>query len=80
MSEPYCPNIAGCRLVNDPTLHIEDNNRDFYIESYCRGNNPGYSECSRYKVKNQIFFCPDFIMPDSEMTLDEILERIEQES
>jgi hypothetical protein len=80
MSEPDCPNIAGCKLVNDPGLLIEGNNREIYIESYCRGSKPGYTECRRYRIKKEIFFCPDFIMPDSELTLDEILDRIEKES
>jgi len=64
MSEPDCPNIAGCRLVNDPGLHIENNNRETYIESYYRG-------VSRATL---------IIMPDSKLTLDEIPDRIEKES
>lgn len=80
MSEPDCPNIAGCRLVNDQGVNIHTAQRQMYIESYCHGYSPGYEACCRYITKKSIFFCPDFVLPDSAMTLDEILDKIESES
>ncbi|MBE0675692.1 MAG: hypothetical protein IH591_13610 [Bacteroidales bacterium] len=77
MSDPLCPNITGCKLVNDPTFAITPESRNFYLRHYCKGIDGSFDNCQRYITKTQIFFCPDFVLPDSEMSIDEILDRIE---
>lgn len=33
----------------------------------------------RYRAKEEIYFCPDFVMPDSKMTMDEIIDKFDEE-
>lgn len=77
MSDPYCPNIEGCRLVNDPSYPLAPEQKASYLECYCMGTGPGFESCRRYTAKRELFFCPDFVLPDTRMTKDEILDRIE---
>ncbi|MDX9928794.1 MAG: hypothetical protein RBS37_02970 [Bacteroidales bacterium] len=79
MSESCCPNIGGCKLVNDREFPIDERTRKHYIGSWCHGYTPGYEACRRYIVRNTLFYCPDFILPDTTMSLDEIIDRIETE-
>ena len=80
MSDPCCPNIGGCKLVNDPEFPIDEISRERYIESWCHGCTPGYETCRRVIISKTLHFCPDFVLPDTSTPLDEILDRIETES
>lgn len=78
MSDPDCPNTTTCKLVNNIDFLEDKALRDRYIKSYCKGDNPNFEDCTRYTTKNSIHFCPDFVLPDTEMTIDEIIDKYEE--
>jgi hypothetical protein len=78
MSNPDCPNITSCALVNRNDFLIDKVLKDNYIKSYCKGSAANYAACTRYTTKNIIHFCPDFVLPDTEMTIDEIINKYEE--
>lgn len=79
MTDHHCPNMSHCRLVNSSDFPVDDTMRDDYIRTFCKGTHPGYNACRRYIVSRDLFLCPDFVLPDSIITLNDIFERIEKE-
>ena len=78
MPEADCPNMSTCKLVTDAGFIGDSMLRERYLTSYCRNEKLGYTFCNRYITKETIHFCPDFVLPDSAMTVDEIIERFEE--
>ncbi len=77
--KPNCPNMPTCFFVNTMRAKMLVNNHTDYIEKYCQGSFTAWSECTRYIVKNAINFCPDFVLPDSKMTPDEVITKFDEE-
>jgi hypothetical protein len=75
-----CPNINSCKLVNVNGFTGDESVRMKYMETYCRAGEQNWNTCSRYRVKKELNLCPDFVLPDSNMTLDEVMDRMEEES
>ncbi|HRY31978.1 MAG TPA: hypothetical protein P5531_03320 [Bacteroidales bacterium] len=78
MAENICTNLRTCPLVNKPLLPEEPERREVYLQTYCFPANNKYLECRRYIFKLKYGFCPDFLMPDSVMCEDEVLDRYEE--
>ena len=75
-----CPNINGCQVLHKEGFVKDEQMKEFYKTVYCCCCSPeGYPQCMRFRTKNTLNFCPDFILPDSDLTLDEIMERLENE-
>ena len=77
MSEPYCPNYASCKLVKANKLEIGDNVRQLYLEKYCSTNSDAWKSCKRFQCKEAIHFCPDFVLPDTKLSIDEIIDQFD---
>ena len=74
-----CPNASGC-----PILHVdgfvENERKHFYNTNYCSMESAsGYHSCKRFLSKQALDFCPDFVLPDSKMTIEEIINRYEEQ-
>ncbi|MCF8368176.1 MAG: hypothetical protein K9G76_03980 [Bacteroidales bacterium] len=80
MEEPYCPNIRTCKLVNEEGFTGDEIQRKKYIEQYCFTENPKWFECKRYMTKSELNFCPDFVLPDTELSIDEIMDKFDNET
>lgn len=78
MSDPYCPNITTCALVKKIDFLTDHVLRDHYIKTYCKSTSPNYEVCTRFTTKRTINFCPDFVLPDTRMTIDEIIDKYEE--
>lgn len=78
MTDPDCPNMFSCKLVQDTGFINDAALRERYIRLYCRSADPGYNNCKRFITKENIHFCPDFVMPDTTFTVEEIVERFEE--
>jgi hypothetical protein len=76
--ENVCPNYGGCRLVRTEVVVPDDKKRKAYLETYCVGEDK-FKSCKRYITKKSLWICPDFVLPDSDMTEDEIAEKYESE-
>ncbi len=75
MNKAYCPNYDNCTLVNESVLTPRELIKKNYIKDYCQGEKKEWEGCKRFIVKNAIKFCPPFVLPDTDLTLDEILDK-----
>jgi hypothetical protein len=50
------------------------------MKTYCEAGEKKWNTCSRYRVKKELNLCPDFVLPDSDFSMDEVLDKMEKES
>jgi hypothetical protein len=74
-----CPNFSGWQIVNIKDFVADEEKKQAYIDTYCHGENAGYTHCKRFQTKKALNFCPNFVMPDSPWSIDEIMEKCENE-
>jgi hypothetical protein len=72
-----CPNYGGCRLVKTEAVEPDDAKREQYLAEYCTADE-NWKNCVRYTTRRSLWICPDFVLPDSEMTEEEIYELYEK--
>ena len=75
--EKPCPNIEGCRLVRTDFVVPDPELKETYITEYCYREET-WRKCKRYQTKKSLWICPDFVLPDTEMTEDEIVDLYEK--
>ncbi len=76
--EQICPNITTCNLVVRDDLGICEIDKKEYMTNYCNGDEKSWSVCTRYLTKKAINFCPDFVLPTSKMTPDEVIDKFDE--
>jgi len=79
MTGAGCPNYNECALVREK-LALEGDVYRYYIDSYCCGEEEEWLGCMRFKAKEKLNFCPDFVLPDSVMTIDQIIDRFDMDN
>ena len=75
MEANLCPRTPGCALFNDNLLKRKES-AEVYKELYCRAGESKYITCKRYMVSEKVKICPDNVMPNSSMTVNEIIEQM----
>ena len=70
-----CPRIDRCRLIEDK-LEINEIMREEYKQKYCF---TGFNSCKRLIIIEKLHICPDFVLPDSSCSIDEVLDKMEKE-
>ncbi len=70
-----CSKIGKCNLFSGE-LEIPEDSRIRYKYFYCLGEETCWSSCKRFIVKDEIGFCPDFVMPNSLLSSEQIMSRI----
>jgi hypothetical protein len=79
VNTPFCPNYTGCQIINIEGFISDPVKKDLFISVFCEAGKENWSQCKRYQTKNELNLCPDFVMPDSAYTTDEILDKLETE-
>jgi hypothetical protein len=74
-----CPNYKSCQLVNAPYIVREATKRDMYMSKYCLHGESAWSRCKRYITDKALNFCPDFVLPDSPGTPEEIISKFDDD-
>ncbi len=77
MSE-VCPKTVKCPLFNDNLLKREGS-AEVYRNLYCKDGTK-YKECKRYQVSEKVGKCADFVMPNSTMTVDQIIQKMKDKA
>ncbi len=77
MQKKTCPNYSGCQIINVNGFVENNEKKNFYITEYCESIEDRWQVCKRYLTKKELNICPDFIFPDTVITIDEILDKIE---
>lgn len=73
----YCPKYQKCPLFNDQLLQRQSS-ADAYKNLFCRAGRDKWSECRLYQVSQELGKCPNFVMPNSNATIEEIKEKMTQ--
>ena len=79
MKEYYCPNYKECRLVKASDFPVSVSEKDNFLERYCENEQKGWTNCKRFISKASLGFCPDFVLPDSDYSTDEIIDKFDNE-
>jgi hypothetical protein len=72
-----CTNYGGCRLVQTDDVEPDNARKEKYLADYCESDG-NWKNCVRYTTRKSLWICPDFVLPDSKMTEDEIVEEYEK--
>lgn len=74
-----CPNYNECSLVKKE-MDLAEEEYKYYLDMYCCCDSRSWSDCTRFRTKEKLNFCPDFVLPDSQMTIDDIIDRFDNEN
>ncbi|MCK5705830.1 MAG: hypothetical protein KAI29_31990 [Cyclobacteriaceae bacterium] len=77
MSDKFCPNINSCRMVSTDAVVPDEKTKEQFIDSWCRQDEDTWLNCKRFNTKKALSFCPDFVVPDTSLSIDEIVEKFE---
>ncbi len=80
MENPFCPNYNLCKLVTVEGFIRDEIQLKKYLTDYCKAGDEKWSNCKRLIVKNILHFCPDFVLPDSDLTPDQIIDKFDNEN
>lgn len=73
-----CKLCSHCDLFNGK-VNISEDTRIIYKCHYCLGSQEKWKECKRFIFSAKHGFCPEFVMPNSLMSFDQILSKANQE-
>lgn len=77
--QTYCPNFQTCRLVTTSEVVDDMEKKEEYINKYCHSYHEDWLACKRYITKEALQLCPDFVLPDTQMTVNDILDKWDEE-
>ncbi len=80
MDNNYCPNYNICKLVNEFGFTTDEVQRKNYIVEYCQTNDSKWASCKRLITKNTLNFCPDFVLPDTPLSAEEIIDKFDDDN
>ena len=78
IAKTFCPNYVGCKLIHFENFVQDPAKKQFYMNSYCEAGIDCWKRCNRYQTSQVLNLCPDFVLPDSNFTIDEILDKFEE--
>jgi|GEM_PF-1422697 len=74
-----CPRALMCPLFKQDTSN-GGYSSEKYKKIYCEAGIKAYSNCKKYIIYNLINTCPNYVMPNSSFSVDEIISRIKRQS
>lgn len=80
MDNQFCPNYNSCKLVNETGFTGDESQRKKYISDYCQADKTKWESCKRLIAKNTLNFCPDFVLPDTHLSLNEIIDKFDEDN
>jgi hypothetical protein len=79
MPENICPNINTCRLVTTSEVVPEVKEKEAYLDTWCKDTEGKWLNCKRYITKATLGFCPDFVVPGTTLSIDEIIDKFDEQ-
>lgn len=77
----YCPNYGDCKLVQtDLVIKDDEVLKAKYIADYCTSDKEVWEACKRYQTRMELHFCPNFVLPDTRLSIDEIMDKYDEET
>ncbi len=71
-----CSKIGKCNLFGGE-LEIPEDSVIRYKCFYCLGEESRWSSCKRFMIIDELGYCPDFVMPNSLLSSEQIMNRIQ---
>jgi hypothetical protein len=78
MDHNFCDNIKTCRLVATEVVVPDKKIKEQYLDSWCRQDKAVWLNCKRYETKKSLGFCPDFVVPDTQLSVEEIIDKFDE--
>jgi hypothetical protein len=75
-----CPNYNNCQLIMTEGIVESQIMRQEFMDEFCSGKQENWKNCKRFLTHQSLHFCPDFVVPDTALTLDEIMDRFDSGS
>jgi len=75
----HCPNYPTCQLIHVAGFVEPETLRDSYIRDFCSDSIENWHNCKRFQTHRILHFCPDFVFPDTSLSVDEIMERFDND-
>lgn len=76
--ENTCPKTPTCRLFNGDILQ-KNTSEEIYKALFCTAGIEKFSTCMRMRISQKYGKCPDFVLPNSSFTEEQILEKLNSE-
>lgn len=67
-----CENYQTCPIYSGVLQGLQFTS-ETYRKMYCDADSQGWSRCKRYQVKKRIGSCPEGILPNSNLSVEEII-------
>ncbi len=72
--ENVCPNAGPCPIFNGILKDMEITAKN-YRKMYCESGESKYSACKRYMTKANFGKCPQDLLPNCSLSMDQIGEK-----
>jgi len=79
MGTQICTNYEQCRLVNTSDYAIGKEAKQSFLETYCNAGSKKWKKCKRFVMKEDMGFCPDFVLPDTTLSPGEIVDKFDSD-
>ncbi len=73
MTDGFCFKKETCSLFSKNLLRRKQS-EEVYKSLYCNTKD-NWKQCKRYLVSKKLGSCPDFVMPNSNYSVEEIIEK-----
>ena len=73
-----CTQSENCPIYNNSLLKNKET-EEAYKNIYCRNGEDRFTTCKRYLVTEELGRCADFVMPNSFLSVNSIIEKIKEE-
>ncbi|MFN3555336.1 MAG: hypothetical protein ACK4VN_05160 [Bacteroidales bacterium] len=70
-----CPRCGDCALFKGK-IQMSEDIRLRYTCNYCLGSSAPWEACKRFQMMEMAGFCPDFLMPNSLLSADQVKSRL----
>lgn len=78
MKKDGCPKFIKCPLFSGKILENKAST-DIYKNLYCLNGKEKYTTCKRYITSEKVGKCPGYVMPNSSLSIEEIIQRMKKE-
>ena len=66
-------------MISTREVVPDEKAKEAYMDSWCRNTGGKWKDCKRFICKAELGFCPDFVVPDTAMSIEEIVDKFEDE-
>lgn len=73
--QKQCLRSGDCALFKG-NINLPEDTKLMYKCYYCVGQDQGWETCRRYQMMEMAGFCPDFVMPNSLLSAEQIKNRL----